>query len=221
MKIFENKNKFMGEELTRIKDIMSKTLDQLPNKELPFMENHLRSLYFQAYFLIVYGFYNASLVICGILLENIAKERLFNNGMVDIELEKLNFGQTISECAKRKILTPKELTFLMTKKTELRNPYAHHNKIKLTAGKYLPIKKIHSVKLMELVKMVGAGKLTPKQFRSELIKGEQTKLMDSRELRPLAQIIKGEEDKKNALPIFLEIDKFTRNFAKKYFNTDK
>lgn len=76
MKFYQNKEKFIEKELENLKKALEINLDTLPNEELPFMENHLRVLYFESYFLLAYKFYNASLVICGILLENLVKEKL-------------------------------------------------------------------------------------------------------------------------------------------------
>src|SRR3989344_7671502 len=102
--IFGNKEKFIEEYLNDKREKLFENLDKLPNKELPFMESHLRALYFQTYFLIAYGFYNASLVLCGILLETITKERLFNEGVKDEELERMNFGGAISKCKSMNLL---------------------------------------------------------------------------------------------------------------------
>src|SRR3989344_7624578 len=141
-KIYADKEEFIKIELGKKKDSFLKTLDKLPNKELPFMEPHLRALYFETYFLLAQEFYNASLVLMGILLENIVKEKLFIEGVKDEELEKMNFGQTINKCVK--ILNSQELDFLKKKKEELRNPYAHYNKMKLSEGIYFPGWKIPS-----------------------------------------------------------------------------
>ena len=43
------------------------------------------------------------------------------------------------------------------------------------------------------------------------------KLKSSKEFRPMAQIAKSEKEREQTLPIFLEIDKFIREFAEKHF----
>jgi hypothetical protein len=219
-KLYEDKNKLIETELKNLKTKLNENLDKLPNEEIPFMEPHLRALYFQTYFLIAYGFYNASLVLCGILLETITKEKLFNEGVKDEELERMNFGGAISKCKSMRVLDEDELRFLESKKDELRNPYAHHNKMKLTKGKYVPTWKIPNPveKIIELDKLVTSGKITEAQARQELIKGINPTLKSSKEFRPIAQLIKSEDDKNKAIPIFSEIDKFVRDFAIKYFN---
>jgi len=219
-KLYEDKDKLIETELKNLKNELNKNLDKLPNEELPFMEPHLRALYFQTYFLIVYGFYNASLVLCGILLETITKERLFNEGIKDEELERMNFGGAISKCKSMKVLDEDELKFLESKKDELRNPYAHYNKMKLTKGKYVPTWRIPNIvdKIKALDKLVTSGKITEAQAGQELIKGINPILKSSKEFRPMAQLIKSEEDKNKAIPIFLEVDRYVRAFALKYFN---
>src|SRR3989344_102884 len=124
-KLYSDKNKLIEIELENVKKIMSERLDKLPNNELPFMEPHLRALYFETYFLIAKGFNNASLVLMGILLENIIKEKL--------------------------------------------------------------------------------------------IKGVKPELVSSKEFRPVSQIAKSEKEKLQVIDEFLEVDKFVRNFAEKYF----
>lgn len=214
----ENKEKFIKLQLEALKKSINENLDKLPNKELPFMEPHLRSLYFQAYFLLLYGLDNASIVLCGILLENIVKEKLFNEGIADEDLEKMNFGQVIKECETRKNLTKKELDFLKDKKEKLRNPYSHYNLMKLTDGKFVPICNIPLDEVIKLNALVKKGILTEEEARNKLCGSKTFRFSDSKEFRALAQIVKGEEDKKIVIPTFLEVDRFIRNFAKKYFD---
>ena len=64
-----------------------------------------------------------------------------------------------------------------------------------------------------------SGKITEEQARKELIKNQPIMFKSSKEFRPIAQVLKSEEDKIKAIPIFLEVDKFIRNFAVKYFKT--
>ncbi len=222
-KIYTDKKKFIESELNRIKIGLSKMLDKLPNKELPFMEPHLRVLYFETYFLLAYEFYNASLVLMGILLENITKERLFLDGIKDEELEEMTFGRAINKCEEMKILNSQELGFLKKKKQELRDPYAHYNKMKLSKDVYFPTWKIKNPveKLIALDKRVRRGELTELQARQELIKGIKPELMSSKEFKPMAQIAKSEKEKGSAVDIFLEINTFTRKFAEKYFKPKK
>src|SRR3989344_4363668 len=183
--IFTDKDKFIEQRLKDIKENLNKNLDSLPKEELPFMELHLRALYFQSYFLFAEGFYNASLVLCGILLENLVKEKLFMHGVKDEELENINFGQAIQKCEQMKLLS-EELKFLKEKKEKLRNPYAHYNKMKLSEGIYYPVWKVKNPveKLISLHERVSKGELTEAEARQELIKGVSPTLMSSKEFRP-------------------------------------
>ena len=214
-KIFNNKEKLIEIELENTKKSLDERLDKLPNEELPFMQPHLRSLYFQAYFLFAYGFDNASLVISGILLESLVKEILSINGLSDRELEETDFGKAISLC--EKFLTKDEIEFLKEKKNSLRNPYLHFNRVRLTKGIYVPAWKIPNEEFMALADKRKRGELTDEEFRKELIKGKVPEIVDSQSFKPLATILKAEVDKVKCLPAFLEIDKFVREFAEKYF----
>jgi len=216
-KIYLDKEKLIENELANTREIMSKTLDKLPNKELPFMEPNLRALYFETYFLLAKGFYNASLVLMGILLENVIKEKLFMEGTKDEELEKINFGVALNKI--KLFISDEEFKFLDDRKLRLRNPYAHYNKMKLSEGIYFPAWTIENPvqKLIALQERVNKGELTEAQARQELIKGVEPELMSSKEFRPISQIAKSEKEKSQVTDVFLEIDGFIREFAEKYF----
>ena len=49
--IYSDKEKFIEDYLSNVRKNLSENLDKIPNKELPFMEPHLRALYFEIYFL--------------------------------------------------------------------------------------------------------------------------------------------------------------------------
>jgi len=218
-KLYLNKDKLIETELASTKDTMSKMLDRLPNEELPFMEPYLRALYFETYFLVAKGFYNASLVLMGILLENIVKEKLFMENIKDEELEKINFGRAIIKI--KPFISEDELKFLEDRKIRLRNPYAHYNKMKLSEGIYFKAWKIPSEgllpKIIELDKMFREGKLTKTEVQKELTKGIKPEMLSSKELRPMAHIAKSEREKSQVVDVFLEVDKFVKKFAEKYF----
>ena len=216
-KIYLDKEKLIENELANTREIMSKTLDKLPNKELPFMEPHLRSLYFETYFLLAKGFYNASLVLMGILLENVIKEKLFMEGTKDEELEKINFGVALTKI--KPFISDEEFKFLDDRKLRLRNPYAHYNKMKLSEGIYFPVWTVENPvqKLIALQERVNKGELAEAQARQELIKGVEPELMSSKEFRPISQIAKCEKEKSQVTDIFSKIDVLIREFAEKYF----
>ena len=183
------------------------------------MEPHLRALYFEIYFLLAQKFYNASLVLMGILLESMIKEKLHLEKILDDELEEMNFGQAIKKCRNDNILTKLELDFLEDRNKKLRKPYAHYNKMKLSQGIYFQTHKISNPvkKIIELHEKVLRGELTEKQSQEELMKDTKPEFMSSKEFRPLAQIAKNEREKREAINVFLEIDKFVREFSEKYF----
>ena len=121
MVLFDDKEKLIKKELENLRDKLEINLDKLPNEELPFMEPHLKALYFQVYFLTAYGFHNPALTMCGVLLEALIKQRIFDNGVSDEKIEEMDFGVAIKECSKRKIISEEELNFLKDKKNKLRN----------------------------------------------------------------------------------------------------
>ena len=223
--IWKDKEEFIKMHIETIKKSLSENLPKLPNEELPFMEPHLRALYFEAYFLMAEGFYNAGLDICAILLEITVKEKLFMAEISDDELERLDFGDAIEKANSMKLLNDEELNFLDTKRRDLRNPYLHFNQIKLTKDIYFPTWKIPSEqitpKIIDLYNRVNKGELSEADARKELIKGIKPELMSSKEIRPIAITAKSEMEKQKAIPIFLEIDKFVREFSEKHFKPNQ
>jgi len=214
-KIYLDKQKFIEGRLKEVEKNLIDNLDNLPNEELPFMENHLRAFYFEIYYLLAERFYNASLILMGIFLEIMIKEKLFLDGVKDDELEGMDFGKAIIRC--KSVLTQDEIVFLSDKKNKLRNQYVHSNKMKISKDIYFPGWKIPIEKLLELAGKVKAGEITEEQFRTKLIEGIPVEPISSGELRPVSQIAKSEFEKENAIPIFLEIDKFVREFSERYF----
>ena len=219
-KIYINKDKFIENILEDRKRHLNEIIDKLPSEELPFMEPHLRAIYFETYFLMAEGFYNASLVMCGIFLESLLKENLFMNKISDEKLEKMTFKQAIDMTRDMNLLTEQELKFFENKKNNLRNNYAHYNKMKLSEGFEFFAWKIPSgeivPKIVSLLERTQKGEITEQEARQELMKGKP-EVMTPKDLRPLSQTAKSEREKQFAPSIFSEIDKFAREYAKKYF----
>ena len=222
--LWKDRDEFIQDHLEIIKKSLSENLSQMPEKDLPFMEPHLRALYFETYFLIAQGFYNSGLILCGVLLEALVKEKLFMEGVSDENLEELDFGKATNKAKGMRILSDEELTFFDKRKDTLRNPYAHNNRMKLSKGFEFAVWKIPSQeivpKIISLLERTQKGEITEEQARRELMKGEP-ETMTSKDFRPLAQVAKSEMENRFALEIFLEIDKFTRAFAEKYFRPKK
>lgn len=209
---------------SNLKKTIAINLQNLPNEEIPLMESHLRALYFQTYYLLALGFYNASLVLCGILLESLTKEKLHIEGVSDENIEKMDFRESIIKS--KNILNSDEISFLESKKNDLRNPYTHYNMMKLSKGIYYPTFEIKNVNIVEKLKelhgLVKQGKLTEAQARQKLIEGISPVLKSSKEFRPIAQLAKSQiEEEGYALKTFLEVDKFVRDFSEKYFDQGK
>lgn len=216
--MFEDKYKLIEQELIKVKKNLEVNLDKLPKEDLPFIEPHLVALYFQTYFLTAHGFHNPGLIMCGVLLEALVKQRLYESGISDNKIEKMDFGKAITECEKMKILGKEEIEFLRNKKDKLRNPYLHYNQIKLTEKIQVPLGQIPLDKLKEFILKVSKGELTEQEARNQIFKNSNPKLKSSKEFRPLGQVIKSQIDEEIAIPTFLEIDNFLRSFCKKYFN---
>jgi len=217
-KLYEDIDKSINDYLENMKKTLYENLPKLPNEELPFMECHLRALYFQAHYLTAEGFYNASLVLCGILLESLVKEELFIKGVSDKELEdNMGFGGAINRAKKMNLLSDKEIAFLESKKDSLRNSYAHYNKMKLSDEFQSYVFKVPIERLKNILERTMKGETTDSQSRQELINGIEPETMTPKEFRPLAQMGKVEFENRFAIDVFLEIDKFTREFAIKHF----
>jgi len=190
-------------------------LKKLPSDNLSiYAEPRVRALYGQTYMLFSLGFNNATIVMCGVLLEAMLKEVIYFREKRDfteiVGIENADFGRAINFCEDKGYITEDEAERLRKLKDQIRNPYLHSNVERITKDMGVlgwEIQFRSPEELLEKLKLIKEGKL-------ELPKPKMVAVND---LRAIGDIIKGEIDEKTALPLFLEVDAFVRMMIKRHF----
>jgi hypothetical protein len=191
-----------------VKKCANENYQILPNTDdLPFMEPHLLSLYRQTHLVTLLNLHNVSIVMQGVLLETLVKEIIYDKEKVDFEKP---FGPAIDRCKNKKYLDQDELDFLTKFKDTYRNNYQHMNIKKITSGQNvdgwsIPIdSKDVSGSLLRGIDKIMHGKAGDPQP------------IGYNDVRAVGQVIKETYDKCQALPLFIEVDKFFREMLSKY-----
>lgn len=203
-KIYEDPKNAIEHYFKSMNDLAIQRLSKLPKEQLPHCEPRIRVLYFETYFLVSLAFHNASIVMCGVLLEAVLKDILYFKEKFDEEIE---FYDAIEKCKKGGYITKEEASWLHDVRKRIRNLYVHAR-----VGEVVKI----------AAKMAGIeGKVLDVGFRGwefNLETGETTeKIFYGSELRPIDLLAKTKIDEQISLPLFLKVDEFTRAVCKRHF----
>ncbi|MBI2107283.1 hypothetical protein HYT57_04845 [Candidatus Woesearchaeota archaeon] len=197
-------------------------IKQFPNEELPPVEAGIRKLYYETYYLCALSFHNATIILCGVLCEALLKDLIYSKEKKEAhEIQEIGetnatFGNVITFCSKKGYIDSEETVWFRKIKNEIRNLYQHINVKKVVTKTFggQPFYMAQKIQIPknasgeELLKILKDAKDNP-QFDT-LISGE--------EIRPLYDLEKGRIDEQRSLPLFLEVDKFLRDFTKKHFH---
>lgn len=222
LKIYKTPEDAYGRFVQDSKERFIERIKQLPNEELPHIEAGIRKLYFETYYLCALSFHNATITMCGVLCEALLKDLIYDkekkeaHEIQEIGEKNATFGNIINFCSKKNYIDQEETDWFKKIKDEIRNLYQHINVKKIVTKTFggQPFYRAQKIQIPknasgeELLKILKDAKDNP-QFNT-LISGEQ--------IRPLYDIEKGRIDEHTSLPLFLEVDKFLRDFAKKHFN---
>ena len=151
------------------------------------------------------GRYNASIVMMGILIEAIVKERIYLK--LGIECTK-PLGPCLKQIKEHKLMDVEDITFLYKFKDIVRNPYQHVDDKEIMRDIQSPIWEIKFNNIDEMksqIESVKAGKIKP----------TIVKVSDNRAILP---IFKQEHDSKTAIPLFNKVYDFMLRCNLKYFN---
>lgn len=214
-KIYFDPKKDVDDWFAREKDYIVDRLGKLPSDDLSiYAEPRLRKLYHETYFLVSLGMHNASIVMCGVLLEALLKEVIYNKAgkeLSDIVGEKnANLGRAINFCYYKRYITENDQIWLKEVKDDIRNKYLHSNVGTISKGAVFEVWSIFHKTPEELLSIL-------QDIRSGKIELPPPKLMTGDDLRVISDIAKGQIDEKRSLPFFLEVDKFVREIIKKHF----
>lgn len=195
------------------KEYIIDRLKKLPSEGFPYYPGpRIVKLWLETYHLASMFFHNATICMCGVLLEALLKETIFlkrNMELADIVGKKnADFGRAISFCKKEGYISKDEAKWLEEIKDEIRNPYLHSNIREITEGRALPGWVIDSTPkdLRNKIESIQSGKIKPVKLTGH-------------ECRVIDDVLKGIIDEERSLPLFLEVDKFVRRIVKRHFKS--
>ncbi|MBS3122537.1 hypothetical protein J4434_06670 [Candidatus Woesearchaeota archaeon] len=166
----------------------------IPSNKIDLGSSRLNLLYQELHQLVLFGFGNASIVMCGVFLEALLKEILFIKGHYDYK-RKMDFYLAIKEC--KQYLLKKQYDDLHYIRTIIRNPYQHHN-------------------LKQLF-----GEINFKGVKVNKLGVSPVKDISSNELRPLETIAKLRCDAETFIPLFRYCHYTAKKHSKRYLINKK
>ena len=202
------KNQIEMIEQQGVENIRKSKFFQLNTSNIPHMEPRLMQAYMDTFCVTMMGFWNVSIIMQGILLETLVKEIIFAKEKKDFQNP---FGPAIQRCADEGYLEDEEINFLKRFKDEIRNPYQHVDIKKIVGEKKIPtwIIPIEKGKEAELI-LKGIENFHKQKLGPSELKGYE-------DLRAVGIVLKGEKDRKLALPLFCQVEEFVRKISEKHF----
>lgn len=165
----------------------------------------LFSLYMDCYHTLLIGRYNASIVMMGVLVEAIVKERIYLKRGIECTQP---LGPCLNLIKKHKLMDEKDINFLYKFKKIVRNPYQHIDDKEIMRDIKSQIWEFKFNSLDEMksqIESVRAGKIKPA-------------IVNISEKRAILSIFKQEHDSKIVIPLFNEVYDFMLRCNLKYFN---
>lgn len=167
--------------------------------ELSIMKLPIPGLYFlyeDCYYTLLIGRYNASIVLMGLLLEALMKERIRLKTGKDL---RGPYEQCLREIEKKGLMEPRDIYFLRQFKEKIRNPYAHFDELEIVSGMTVPVWEIPTTdlapeKLKKILDSIKAG-----QFKPKLVQATHP---------ALRSIAKQAYDSKSAIALFNQVYDF-------------
>ena len=168
-------------------------------------------LYEDCYHSLLIGRYNASIVLMGVLLEALMKER------ITLKLgEYFNkpYGACLEKIEKEKLMRKEDIRFLRKFKDKIRNLYQHADDSKILQGVFFPVwplqfeKELSLEKLEKFMGNIKSGRLKPKFLPAA----------DIPAIRPLA---KQAYDRRQAISLFNHVYDFLLVAQIRYFRKEE
>lgn len=167
-------------------------------------------LYEDCYQTLLIGRYNAPIVLMGVLLEAIMKERIRLKLGVDLYGP---YGACLEMIEKENLMELNDIRFLRKFKDEVRNPYQHADEKHILEGIFVhvwPLQfqgKISFEKLKKAIESVKSGQLKPVLMPANI---------------PLvSSVVKQQYDRNRAINLFNQVYDFLRAVNIKYFKQEE
>jgi len=167
-------------------------------------------LYEDCYHTLLIGRYNATIVLLGVLLEALMKER------IELKLGTYfrgSYGDCLKKIEEKRLMDVKDIAFLRKFKDEVRNPYQHADEAQIVEGFFvkvwpIQIKGISLDKLERAFEDVKSGKLQPK-------------ILPASDIPAFRSVVKQEYDRRRAISLFNQVYDFLLNASVKYFKKEE
>jgi hypothetical protein len=178
---------------------------ELTNQDLP--NPRLLFLYQDCYQTLLIGRYNASIVMMGVLLEVIMKER------IELKLGEYfskPFGPCLEKIERNKLMGQEHIFFLRKFKNTARNPYQHADEVDIMKGIYMPVwpvkfeNEISAENMKKFIDDINSGKVKPK-------------FLPVSDIPAIRSIAKQSYDRKKAIELFNEMHDFLIDAYRFYF----
>jgi len=205
--------------LGRYEESWRKNAEELfPLLRPPFYQDELANprlffLYDDCYHTLLIGKYNASIVLMGVLLEVIMKERI--RLKLGINLRKA-YGPCLRKIEKERLMEPKDIRFLKRFKDEIRNPYQHADELQILKELVVPVwplqykGNLSPEKMEKTMKMIRSGHLKPKLVMAADVP-----------VPGIRSVVKQAYDRQHAIDLFNQVYDFLRSAKIKYFKEEE
>lgn len=180
-----------------------------PFTQLDLAFSRLYSLYREAYFNVLFGMYNAGIVLLGVLLEAVTKEIIYSKEGKEFQGD---FGKALGHAREKHYLQTKDYFFLDDFRKNIRNIYQHSDVTTLLKGLFVPAWKIKIGKdihkdLSNALKDIKNGKIKP-----SMMPAWQSSISEA---------VKGPLDQKHAINLFNKVHDFLIGAKIRYFKLEK
>ncbi len=170
----------------------------------------LLGLYHDVYSNILIGRYSASIVLMGVLLEAVVKERIRITTGKDY---REPFGPCIKKLRKEELMRIDEIHFLTAFKNKIRNPYQHIDDYEILKDKYFPIWPIRFKDEISIEKL--------ENCLTKIKRGEiEPKYLHAADIPAIRGMARGMHDKQIAIHLFNEVHDFLIGVLIKYFKKE-
>jgi len=164
-------------------------------------------LYEDCYYTLLIGRYNASIILMGVLLETLMKERIWLRLGIDF---RRSYGYCLRKIESEGLMEAKDIYFLRKFKDEVRNPYVHADESQILEGVFVPVYPLQFEgefsleKLEEGFERVRSGQQKPK-------------FLPASEVPAIRSVAKQEFDRRRAIGLFNRVYDFLLATKIKYF----
>lgn len=168
-------------------------------------------LYMDCYHTLLIGRYNASIILMGVLLEALMKERIWLK--IGINFTK-PYGPCLKKIKEEKLMKKEDIRFLERFKDEVRNLYQHSDESKILQGVFIPVWPFHFEegisfeKLERAVEDSKSGRLKPKW-------------LPAAEIPAIRSIAKQAYDHRQAIELFNQVYDFLTVANIRYFKQEE